>query len=143
MKVEYNGNGYKAEMGGMVSSVNMNGVGTNAPDISWIEKLRNGVVLSIVGLIFSFISLMILLVGFVFKDNIINLNLINLLTVYGIANIVISVITIAISIVALVFIKKNTSLAQNVKTVGIICGLVAIVLVVFVAAMIPGTFLIV
>ena len=36
MKVEYNGNGYRAEMGGMVSSVNVNSIGTNVPDTRWI-----------------------------------------------------------------------------------------------------------
>lgn len=142
MKVEYNGNGYRAEMGGMVSSVNVNSIGTNVPDTRWIKWLKNGVVLSIVGLIFSLSALTILLCGFYAKEMIIELGIANILTAYGIANIVAVLVAAVTSVIAFVFISKNKALSSGMRTLGITCGLIAIVIVIVVAAMIPGTFLI-
>ncbi len=142
MKVEYNGNGYRAEMGGMVSNVNVNSIGTNVPDNRWIAWLKNGSVLSVIGLIFSISALVILLVGFYAKGTIIDLGIANILVAYGIANIVAVLASLITSIIAFVLICKNKALSSGMRTLGIVCGLIAIVIVIVVAAMIPGTFLI-
>ena len=144
MKVEYNGNGYgyKAEMGGMISNVNINGVGANAPDNRWLVRLRNGVVLSVVSLIFSLSSLILFFIGLIAKDWIVMIGLTSLLTVYGIADIVMLIVSAVSTVISFVLTYKNKKFSSNVKAIGFTVNLISLAIVIVIAIMVPGTFLI-